>query len=136
MIKAKLGRRKMRNRCGTVILGSVGALGTTAVLAGPPLLGERSAIENHLGGTGLGENLADLFKHGQLLMSANFNALDGQGRPASTGTGSPRRPDEPAFIRTSGPDANSCAGCHAQPRPGGAGDIVANVFVLAQASTR
>src|SRR5262249_6852904 len=26
-----------------------------------------------------------------------------------------------------------CAGCHAQPRSGGAGDFVANVFVLAQA---
>jgi Di-haem oxidoreductase, putative peroxidase len=38
----------------------------------------------------------------------------------------------PRFTRISGPDANSCAGCHNQPRPGGAGDFVANVFVLAQ----
>jgi cytochrome c peroxidase len=34
--------------------------------------------------------------------------------------------------RISGPDANSCAGCHAQPYAGGGGDFVANVFVLAQ----
>nr|HRC85991.1 di-heme oxidoredictase family protein [Thermoanaerobaculia bacterium] len=36
------------------------------------------------------------------------------------------------FNRISAPDANSCAGCHNQPFPGGAGDIVANVFVLGQ----
>lgn len=29
-------------------------------------------------------------------------------------------PDEPAFIRTSGPDANACAGCHNQHRAVGA----------------
>src|SRR5262249_58838223 len=39
---------------------------------------------------------------------------------------------QPAFIRTSGPEANSCLGCHSDPRSGGAGDFVANVFVLAQ----
>jgi hypothetical protein len=36
------------------------------------------------------------------------------------------------FNRLSAPDANSCAGCHAQPRVGGGGDIVTNVFVLGQ----
>jgi hypothetical protein len=36
------------------------------------------------------------------------------------------------FSRTSGPDASSCQGCHNQPRSGGGGDFVANVFVLAQ----
>jgi hypothetical protein len=36
------------------------------------------------------------------------------------------------FNRISAPDANSCAGCHAVPRVGGGGDIVANVFVLGQ----
>jgi hypothetical protein len=38
----------------------------------------------------------------------------------------------PGFTRISAPDANSCAGCHKQPQAGGAGDFVANVFVLAQ----
>jgi hypothetical protein len=74
-----------------------------------------------------------LVAHGRLLFEARFDRLDGQGRPGSTGTGAPRVPDQPAFLRTSAPDANSCAGCHAQPRSGGAGDFVANVFVLAQA---
>jgi hypothetical protein len=36
------------------------------------------------------------------------------------------------FNRFSAPDANSCAGCHNIPITGGAGDIVANVFVLGQ----
>jgi hypothetical protein len=40
---------------------------------------------------------------------------------------------QPAFVRTSGPDSSACAGCHSQPRAGGGGDFVANVFVLAQA---
>src|SRR5262249_20586686 len=63
-----------------------------------------------------------------------FNVCDGQGRPAATGAATPtkRVPDQPAFIRTSAPDSNSCAGCHNQPRVGGSGDFVANVFVLAQ----
>ena len=78
-------------------------------------------------------NLQDLVTHGETLFVGVFNKCDGQGRPATTGTGAKRVPDEPAFIRTSAPESNSCAGCHAQPRVGGAGDFVANVFVLAQA---
>lgn len=61
----------------------------------------------------------DLFAAGQRLFITPYNVCDGQGRPA--------------FIRTSAPDSNACAGCHNQPRAGGSGDIVANVFVLAQA---
>ncbi len=75
----------------------------------------------------------EIFAAGRNLFTAVFNKCDGQGRPATTGTGEKREADEPAFIRTSSPDASSCAGCHNQPRPGGGGDFVANVFVLAQA---
>lgn len=75
----------------------------------------------------------EIFEAGQDLFVAVFNTCDGQGRPATTGTGEKRDPDEPAFIRTSAPDSNACAGCHNQPRGGGGGDFVANVFVLAQA---
>jgi mono/diheme cytochrome c family protein len=70
---------------------------------------------------------------GRKLFVASFNVCDGQGRPATTGTGEKRVADQPEFIRTSAPDSNACAGCHNQPRAGGAGDFVANVFVLAQA---
>lgn len=74
----------------------------------------------------------ELFEIGEELFVAEFNLCDGQGRPATTGTGNVRVPDQAAFIRTSSPDANACAGCHNKPRAGGAGDFVANVFVLAQ----
>lgn len=75
----------------------------------------------------------DVFNAGQALFAAVFNLCDGQGRRATTGTGEPRVPDhQPSFIRTSAPDSNACAGCHGQPRAGGSGDFVANVFVLAQ----
>lgn len=74
-----------------------------------------------------------VFEKGRELFEANFNTCDGQGRPGTTGTGAARTHDQPNFIRTSAPDANSCAGCHAQPRVGGSGGFVANVFVLAQA---
>ncbi len=76
--------------------------------------------------------LADILAHGKLLFDTPLTRLDGQGRPATTGGGAKRVPDQPAFIRTSAPDSSSCAGCHAQPRSGGGGDFVANVFVLAQ----
>ena len=79
----------------------------------------------------------EIFAAGQQIFVTNFNACDAAGRPATTGIGTSRTPDlilAPRFTRVSAPDANSCAGCHAQPQPGGAGDFVANVFVLAQAS--
>lgn len=77
--------------------------------------------------------LDDILDIGEQLFIANFNSCDGRGRPATTGGGDKREPvNQPAFIRTSAPDANSCAGCHNQPRLGGGGDFVANVFVLAQ----
>jgi len=75
-----------------------------------------------------------VFDAGERLFAARLNRCDGQGRPATTGTGAKRIADEPARIRTSAPDADACAGCHAQPRAGGSGDFVANVFVLAQAA--
>lgn len=79
-------------------------------------------------------SLKEVYEKGRELFVAKFNICDGQGRPATTGAGNKRIADQPAFIRTSAPESNSCSGCHSQPRDGGAGDIVANVFVLAQAA--
>ena len=79
--------------------------------------------------------LDQMIERGRVLFLAKFNSFDGQGRPAATGNGMPTRRlagSAPAFVRTSSPEANSCAGCHNDPRPGGGGDFVANVFVLAQ----
>ncbi len=78
-------------------------------------------------------SLQELSEAGGEIFVALFNICDGQGRPSTTGGGDHRDPGgQPAFIRTSSPDSNSCAGCHNMPRAGGAGDFVANVFVLAQ----
>lgn len=82
-----------------------------------------------------GLDFQDVFDAGEQLFIAKFNICDGQGRPATTGTGVERAPHgQPQFVRTSGPDSNSCAGCHNDPRAGGGGDFVADVFVLAQAA--
>ena len=78
-------------------------------------------------------SLKELLAHGGQFFIQKPNACDGLGRPATTGTGEKRVAIQPAFLRTSGPDSNSCSGCHSQPSAGGSGDFVANVFVLAQA---
>jgi len=82
--------------------------------------------------------------HGAALFVAKFNTCDGQGRPETTGGGAKRAvpafsddgepigPAQVAKLRTSGPDSDACSGCHNEPEAGGAGDFVANVFVLAQ----
>lgn len=86
----------------------------------------------------------DIVEHGKNLFVAKFNTCDGRGRPETTGGGAARavptvddegNPLPEGFkvkLRTSAPDADSCAGCHNDPEVGGAGDFVANVFVLAQ----
>lgn len=73
-----------------------------------------------------------LIDAGEELFMAKFTTLDGAGRPGATQaivpTKAKRRPQN-SFARTSGSDANSCASCHSDPSPGGAGDFVTNVFV-------
>ena len=112
-------------------MGSVGAHPSESRV----VIGERPAIEVHVDEAQIESgkvSFKDLFHRGQLLFDVRFNKLDGQGRPATTGDGRPRGANQPAFVRTSGPDSNSCFGCHNQPRSGGGGDFVVNVFVLAQ----
>lgn len=69
---------------------------------------------------------------GRRLFVANFTIHDGVGRPRSTGNPTPKRrsaANQAGFLRTAGPDANSCAACHNAPDIGGAGDFSVNVFV-------
>lgn len=78
-----------------------------------------------------------LIEYGRELFQAKWTSAEGAGRPLTKGNGLPMSdPGDPltfprAFNRISGPDSNSCAGCHSEPVSGGSGDIVANVFVLA-----
>jgi len=114
-------------------------LGTAVTGAAAGEIGREVALERHLAdGEEFTLRSRDLFEHGRDVFDAQWTGQEGGGRPGSTGTGAPLAdPGAPLvfprnFNRVSGPDANSCAGCHNQPRSGGAGDQVANVFVLGQ----
>jgi hypothetical protein len=82
--------------------------------------------------------LSALLRYGRRVFEAHFTLLEGAGRPLTKGTGLPITDPSHALVfpravnRISGPDANSCLGCHNQPVTGGAGDLATNVFVLAQ----
>lgn len=84
--------------------------------------------------------LAQLVEHGRRVFSANWTKAEGGGRPMTKGNGralsdvSMPLVGARGFNRISGPDANSCMGCHNQPYgiAGGSGDFVANVFVQGQ----
>ena len=76
--------------------------------------------------------LPQLIETGRNLFKAKFTTLDGAGRPKATQAIVPTKRKSgvnPAFTRTSGPDSNSCAGCHNDPVVGGSGDFVTDVFV-------
>ncbi|HEU4401942.1 MAG TPA: di-heme oxidoredictase family protein [Candidatus Polarisedimenticolia bacterium] len=121
-------------------------LGILVLAAGPLLVVKRARADesNGLGDVRSFQHMSQedivagrlpldrIIAHGKLLFDTPLNRLDGQGRPATTGGGAKRVADQPPFIRTSAPDSSACAGCHSQPRSGGGGDFVANVFVLAQ----
>ena len=79
--------------------------------------------------------IEDWIAFGKMLFEAKFTVEDGAGRPFSTSSavpGSRPAPAEKSFVRTGGPDANSCLDCHNSPVSGGAGGFVANVFIAPQ----
>ena len=126
-----------RATCLGLILASLvnAPLGRTAEI------GREVSIARHLSdGEEFNVSLRQLLQHGKSLFTAAWTEQEGGGRPFTKGTGNPiSNPAAPLtfprnFNRLSAPDANSCAGCHAQPFgiPGGGGDFVANVFVLGQ----
>jgi hypothetical protein len=104
-------------------------------------LGQEVSISRHLqDGEEFKMPIPKLIDFGEKLFSVIWTSQEGGRRPQTKGTGGlltdlgspltfPR-----AFNRISGPDANSCAGCHNSPFgvPGGGGDIVTNVFVFGQ----
>jgi Di-haem oxidoreductase, putative peroxidase len=102
-------------------------------------IGREVAIPRHLqDGEEFTIPLTQLINYGSALFSAKFTIEEGAGRPLTKGTGA--RISDPSsplvfprnFDRVSGPEANSCAGCHNAPFAGGGGDGVTEVFVLAQ----
>src|SRR5712692_3031381 len=102
-----------------------------------PPIGREVAIPRHLqNGEEFELPTNDLIRFGRKLFKAKWTIQEGQGRPLSKGTGDPLSdllsplvfPRN--FNRISGPDANSCSGCHNEPVIGGGGDHVTDVFVL------
>lgn len=125
-------------RTSIVTLAGLGTL-LAAGAAWNAELGREVAIPRHLAdGEEFEISLDDLIDHGKALFEAVWTIQEGGGRPQSKGTGTPLSDSTSPlefprdFNRVSGPDSNSCAGCHNAPRSGGGGDIVANVFVLGQ----
>jgi cytochrome c peroxidase len=123
--------------CSAVLVALLGGV----ALAGekPSLIGREVSVPRHLQNDEEFDLPIDtLIQFGQKLFSARWTIQEGQGRPLSKGTGDPLSDlSSPLlfprnFNRLSGPDSNSCSGCHNEPVVGGGGDRVTNVFVLAQ----
>jgi hypothetical protein len=103
------------------------------------LIGKELSIPQHLqDGQEFHLSLRDLIAFGSSLFQARWTSQEGQGRPLAKGTGNPLTDPLSSllfprnFNRLSGPDANSCFGCHNTPFAGGGGDRVSKVFVLGQ----
>jgi cytochrome c peroxidase len=104
-----------------------------------PKIGQEVAIPIHLqDGQEFQKSTRDLISYGMQLFTAMWTSQEGGGRPLTKGTGAGLSdPSDPLifprnFDRVSGPDTNSCSGCHNKPYIGGGGDIANNVFVLGQ----
>jgi cytochrome c peroxidase len=104
-------------------------------------IGREVSVPVHLrDGDEFGMPVGQLIAFGKSLFDASWTDQEGAGRPEAKGTGNPLSdPNSPLvfprnFDRLSGPDANSCSGCHNKPfgLSGGSGDFVTNVFVMAQ----
>ena len=120
-----------------IVASVVGMVVSSAVAASK--IGREVAVPVHLqDGQEFQMTPAQLAAFGKTLFTAMWTSQEGAGRPLTKGNGNPL--SDPAtplnfpnnFNRISGPDTNSCSGCHNKPDVGGGGDIVANVFVLGQ----
>jgi hypothetical protein len=121
-------------------LGSLMISWSLAAQSPRSAVGQEFAVARHLkDGEEFKVPLAQIVDYGRKLFEANWTEQDGAGRPLSKGTGETiNDPAHPlngvrAYNRISGPDANSCQGCHSAPYgiSGGAGDLVTNAFALA-----
>ncbi len=104
-------------------------------------IGQEVAVPQHLADDEeFSLPLKELLEYGKKLFMANWTEQEGAERPTTKGNGvALADPSHPlvgarAFNRLSGPDANSCYGCHNAPYgiAGGGGDFVTTVFVLGQ----
>jgi hypothetical protein len=123
---------------GVCLLGSV-VIAASKATDDESEIGREVAIPRHLQeGEEFDLSIPRLLAYGKRLFEARFTSQEGAGRPLTKGTGAALSdPSSPLVFprnnnRLSGPDSNSCAGCHNQPIGGGTGDLSTNVFVLGQ----
>ncbi len=127
-------RAKQGMVCGLILLGTL--------LAGEPgsagRIGREVSVKRHLADDEeFTLPMPELIEHGKRLFVANWTDQEGAGRPLVKGNG--RKLSDSSqpltgarrFNRISGPDANSCAGCHNSPYgiPGGGGDFATSAFI-------
>jgi hypothetical protein len=123
----------------------IGAISVCTVLNAIPqvasLIGKELAIHEHLrDGQEYDLSIPGLIQFGEKLFSAKWTIQEGAGRPNVKGTANGTRLSDTTqplvfprnFNRISGPDSNSCKGCHNDPFEGGGGDRATLVFVLGQ----
>ncbi|MGH9469360.1 MAG: hypothetical protein ACRD1N_03340 [Terriglobia bacterium] len=86
---------------------------------GHPQIGREVSIPVHLqDGQEYELSIPQLIAYGEKVFTARWTSQEGAGRPLSKGTGAPLSdPSDPLVFprntnRLSGPDANSCSGCH------------------------
>ena len=132
----------MKKKALLALSSGLGAVMLSAWALDPArFIGKEVAVQEHLrDDEEFRLSIPALIAHGRMLFAANWTIEEGAGRPLTKGNG--RGLSDPTsplvggrgFNRISGPDANSCAGCHNTPHShiGGGGDFASNVFVLGQ----
>ena len=125
-----------------LIFGALLLIGVfPAIPQNESVVGKEVAVQKHLrNGEEYELSIARLVQFGEKLFSAKWTIQEGAGRPDVKGTANGPRLSDPSqalifprnFNRVSGPDSNSCKGCHNDPVVGGGGDRATTVFVLAQ----
>lgn len=122
----------------------ISVLLTSALIASAQsisLIGKEISIPHHLrDGDEFDLPIPQLIRYGEDLFLAKWTSQEGEGRPHVKGTALGPSLSDPTdalvfphnFNRISGPDSNSCSGCHNEPYAGGGGDRATEVFVLAQ----
>jgi hypothetical protein len=119
----------------------VSCIAAMASQDGRAQIGREVAIARHLqDGKEYQIAIPQLVAFGEKLFTAKWTSEEGQGRPNTKRTAPGPRlsdPSEPLvfphnFNRISGPDSNSCSGCHNEPFVGGGGDRATEVFVHGQ----
>ena len=112
-----------------------------AVAQSASLIGKEIAVSHHLrDGEEFELSISELIGYGEKLFTAKWTSQEGEGRPNVKGTAGGPPLSDPMdalvfprnFNRISGPDSNSCSGCHNEPFEGGGGDRATEVFVLGQ----